>query len=197
MDGLKRFLTPPLIVLAALLMCCEEWLWERLTWVTGWIARFPLIRWYEQFLRRLPPYPTMVVFLLPGTLLIPVKLLAVYWMTQGYWLLSLTVIVGAKILGTAILARSYVVCHPKLMTIDWFRHLHDWLIATRDGLYAAVRAMPLYQAVRTRLVSIKQAVRRMLIRFRGRRGIWARWRAIRRLHRQAQLRRRRKEMPGE
>ena len=183
MTWLKRLLTPPLIFLAALLMGVEEWLWERLKWLTGWVARFPPIRWYEAAILRLPPYPMMVVFLLPATILIPVKLLAVYWLTQGYWLLSLVLILGAKLLGTAIVARSYVICHPKLMAIDWFRRLHDWLIATRDRLYAAVKAMPLYQAVRDRLSALKEAARRILRKWRGRRGLWARWRAIRRWHR--------------
>ena len=183
MSWLKRLLTPPLIVLAALLMGVEELLWERLKWLTAWVARCPPIRWYESAILRLPPYPMMVVFLLPATILIPVKLLAVYWLTQGYWLLSLAVILGAKVLGTAIVARSYVICHPKLMAIDWFRWLHDWLIATRDRLYAAVKAMPLYLAVRARLSALKKAARRVLHKLRGRRGLWARWRAIRRWHR--------------
>src|SRR6266705_2535463 len=59
MNWLKRLLTPPLIVLAAILMWVEEWLWEWLKVITAWVAKFPLIRWYEQFLQRLPPYPTM------------------------------------------------------------------------------------------------------------------------------------------
>ena len=183
MTWLTRFLTPPLIILAALLMWCEEWLWIRLKWLTGWMSRFPLIRWYEAAIVRLPPYPTMIVFLLPGTLLIPVKLIAVYWLSQGHWLLSLAMIVGAKVLGTAIVARSYVVCHPKLMTIGWFRSLNNLLIITRDRLYAALRALPIYVAVHTRLLAMKEAIRHVLSRLRGRRGLWKRWRAIRRLRR--------------
>lgn len=189
MDWLKRALTPPLIVLAALLMWCEEWLWVRLKWLTRSIARFPLIHWYEAAIVKLPPYPMLVVFLLPGLLLLPVKLLAVYWFTRGHWLLSLSVIIGAKVLGTAIAARSYVVCHPKLMTIEWFRYSHDWLIATRNYLYAAMRAMPLYQAIRTRMLKFKESLKRTFRRFRVRRGLWFRWRAIRRWHRQAKARR--------
>ena len=185
MHNLRRFLTPPLIILAALLTWCEEWLWERLKWLTGILAQFPLIHWYESAILKLPPYPMMVVFLLPGTLLFPVKLLAVYWLAHGYWLASLSTIVGAKILGTAIVARSYVICHPKLMTIGWFKRLHDWLIETRDWLYAAIRAMPLYQIVHAKVLAMKHSIRRWVSVFRhhGRRGLWSRWRAIRRWHR--------------
>lgn len=177
---LKRLLTPPLIVLAALLMWIEEWLWEHLKTFTAWVAKFPLFKWLEKFIERLPPYPTMAVFLIPGALLFPVKLFAVYLMTHGQVLLGLGVIIAAKVVGTAIVARLYVICQPKLMTIGWFATVHDWLTRTRDRLYAAIRAMPLYQATRARLSAFKQTVRRMLHVMRGRRGIGARWRAIRR-----------------
>ncbi len=187
---LKRLLTPPLIVLAALLMLMEEWLWERLKTLTGWIAKFPLIHWLEKFIQRLPPYPTMAVFLIPGAVSFPVKLLAVRAMTQGHVLIGIGVIVAAKIIGTAVVARLYVLCQPKLMTIGWFARLHDWLTTTRDKLYSAIRAMPLYQATRAKLSAMKLAAGRVLRRLRGRRGIGARWRAIRRLLRHRRLRRR-------
>ena len=189
MNWLKRILTPPLIVLAAVLMWIEESLWEFLKVLTGWVAKFPLIRWYEGFLRTLPPYPTMVVFLIPGACLFPVKLAALVLMKRGMWFTGLSVIIAAKVLGTAIVARSYVVCQPKLMTIGWFARLHDWLIATRDELYGRIKAMPLYQAMRVRLSHLKQLIRQTLLpvreffsrlRGRGRGLLMARWLAIRR-----------------
>jgi hypothetical protein len=190
MTWLKRLLTPPLIVLAALLMWIEEWLWEHLKVLTAWVAKFPLFRWLEKFIRELPPYPTMVVFLIPGALLFPVKLFAVYLMTRshipGHLFIGLGVILAAKVAGTAIVARLYVICQPKLLTIRWFARLHNWLTVTRDRLYSAIKAIPLYQRTRAKLSAIKQTVKHMLHVMRGRRGIGARWRAIRRL-----LRRRR------
>lgn len=190
MFWLKRLLTPPLIVLAALLMWVEEWLWEHLKVLTAWVAKFPLFNWSERLIQHLPPYPTMAVFLLPGAVLFPVKLGAVWLMTNGQVLLGIGVIVAAKVVGTAVVARLYVICQPKLMTIGWFARLHDWLTATRDRLYSAIRAMPLYQATRAKLSAIKQTVGRMLHVMRGRRGIGARWRAIRRwLRRRKHLRR--------
>ncbi len=183
MHWLKRLLTPPLIVLAALLMGIEELLWENLKVLTAWVAKFPLFKWTERLIQRLPPYPTMAVFLIPGAVLFPVKLGAMYLMTHGQFLLGVGVIVAAKVAGTAVVARLYVICQPKLMTIGWFARLHDWLVVTRDRLYSAIRAMPLYQATRAKLSAIKQTVKHMLHVMRGRRGLGARWRAIRRLMR--------------
>lgn len=183
MERLKRMMTPPLIVLASLLMWLEESLWVWLKHITAWIDLVPFVRRIEVALLRLPPYPMMIVFLLPMSLLFPLKVVAVYWATKGFWLASLALLATAKVLGTAVVARMYVVCQPKLKTIGWFCRLHDWLVATRDRLYAAVRAMPIYQRVRAQLTAIKQAARTFMARWTGRRGIWVRWRAIRRLHR--------------
>ncbi len=180
MFWLKRLLTPPLIVIAAILMWVEEWLWERLKSLTGWIAKFPLIRWFESVVQRLPPYPTMAVFLLPGIVLFPVKLAAVYLMTHGHVIWGVGVIVAAKLLGTAIVARTYVVCKPKLMQIGWFARLHDWLIATRNRLYGYIQAIPLYQKTRAKLSAMKASIRHFFHTVRGRHGIGSRWRAIRR-----------------
>lgn len=181
---LKRTLTPPLVVLAALVMWIEDSLWQWLKRFTSWVALIPVVRRFEAYLVSLPPYAAMVVFLLPTTLLFPLKLFAVYLITRGYFLASLGLLASAKIFGTAIVARMYVVCQPKLLTIRWFRRLHDWLVSTRDALYSAIRAMPLYHQVHARLVAMKLAVQAVMIKLRRHHGIWVRWRAIRRWYRQ-------------
>ena len=183
MAWLKRVLTPPLIVVASLLMWIEDTLWHWLKKLTGWISLIPLVHKFEVVIAGLPPYAMMAVFLMPMTLLFPIKVLAVYWMTRGYWMASLTAIATAKIVGTAIVARMYVVCHDKLMTIVWFHRLHDWLIATRDQLFGYVRALPIYRLIRTRLLSLKLATRRFIERFGIRLRLDVRWRAFRRWYR--------------
>lgn len=183
MKWLKRFLTPPLIVIASLVMWIEESLWFGLKRLTNWVALIPLVRHFELAILRLPAWLTVVVFLLPTTLLFPIKVLAVYWAARGFWLASLGLLIGAKVLGTALVARLYVVCHPKLMTIGWFRRLHDWLIATRNWLYAAIGQMSFFQAARRLLLTVKSEVQRFRSFFHRQGGLWIRWRAIRRWHR--------------
>lgn len=133
----KRWLTTPLIFLASLLMWIEETLWVRLKWLTAKIAILSWVKRLEASIQKLTPYATVVVFFIPLTILLPFKLVAVYWLSRGYWLRSLAVIIAAKILGTAIEARMFVICKPKLMTIPWFRKLHDSLLRIRDHLRTA------------------------------------------------------------
>ena len=73
------------------------------------------------------------------------------------------------------------------MTIGWFKCLHDWLIAVRDYLYGALRELPIYRLIRATLDRLKVAARQWWASLRGRRGIGARWRAIRRWYRQKRI----------
>ncbi len=162
----KRWLTAPLILIASLVIWIEETLWDGLKWLTAKIALFKWVQRVEALIRRLPPYATIIVFLLPLTILLPFKLLAIYWMSQGHWFASLAVIIAAKVIGTAIEARMFVICKPQLMSIDWFRRLHDWLIQISDRVHAALHALPIYQAIRAKLILIKAACGRYLNRIK-------------------------------
>ena len=159
-------LTAPLVILASLLIWIQETLWVWLRWLMSRIAILSWVQRLEASIRQLPPYATVVVFFLPLTLLLPFKFLAVYWLSQGYWIRSLAVLIAAKLLGTAMEARMFVVCKPKLMAIPWFRRLHDFVIWIRDRVHAALHAMPIYHVVRAKLIAMKQAAKSFLHKLR-------------------------------
>ncbi|HEY0982069.1 MULTISPECIES: hypothetical protein [unclassified Schlesneria] len=169
----KRCLTAPLILIASLVMWIEESLWEWFKWLTAQIALLAWVRKIESWIQSLSPYATMVVFFLPLLILIPFKLVAVYWMASGHWITSIVVIITAKLVGTAIEARMFVVCKAKLLTIPWFRRLHDGLVAIHHRLQEALHSLAIYQAVRTLLIRVKALAKSVLHRIRGR------WRMLR------------------
>ena len=85
---LKALLTPPLMALAALLMFAEEVIWEGLKRVMAVLGRLPVIRSLEAWIATLPSYGAAVVFLLPGALLLPVKIGALWLIANGHALLG-------------------------------------------------------------------------------------------------------------
>lgn len=180
-NWIRRSLQAPLILLASLLIWLQETLWAILKWLTSKIALVPLVRWIEGQIQRLPPYATVVVFFLPLTILLPFKLVAVYWLSRGYWLRSLLVIIAAKVLGTAIEARMFVICKPQLMTIGWFRRLHDFVLLIRDRVHAALNELAIYQIIRAKLRALKQQARQLAIRLKN----W--WQSFRRSTRRNQF----------
>ena len=131
-----------MVVIAALIMFVEEWLWDHLTAVMARLAKLPPVRALEAWLAGLPPYGAAAAFLLPGTLLLPVKIAALYLIAHGHAFGGLSMVIAAKLIGTACAARLYSVCRPALLKLGWFRWLHDAIIRIKTKLYNAIKSMP-------------------------------------------------------
>ena len=180
---LNRILTTPLMFVAALILFVEEVLWEAAKRLMAQLGRLALIHWLEVAIGRLPPYGAAAVFLLPGTLLLPVKIGALWLIAHGHTLTGLQLIIAAKLLGTALVARIFTLTRPALMTIVWFARLYAWVMAWRARIYGFVKASSTWQA---------------LLRWRARMRAWfarlkpgrmaQRLRAIRRLKRRGAMR---------
>ena len=79
---LRRFL----LILLALFFLFEAWLWEKLAPIVAWIVeRLPFARLKQALARsieELPPPATLVVFIVPFILLLPLKILEVWMLAQ-------------------------------------------------------------------------------------------------------------------
>ena len=157
-DGLRHTVT----ALLALLILFEEWGWEPLQRALAWVGRLPLLRQIEAAITRLPPRAALLVFLLPTLLLLPIKLLALAAIAHGHKLLGLGVILLAKLLGTAVVARLFALTRPALLQLAWFARIYGRWTAWKDALLARVRASWAWRSGR--------ALKRLL------RQRWARWR---------------------
>jgi hypothetical protein len=126
--------------LLALLILFEEWGWEPLQRALAWVGRLPGLRWLELRIQTLPPYGALALFLLPTLLLLPVKLLALWLIGQGKVLSGTLVILTAKLVGTAIVARLFNLTKSSLMQLAWFARWYSRWTNWKDALLAQVRA---------------------------------------------------------
>jgi hypothetical protein len=165
---LRRLLRGVFAVLAALWIVAEEWLWDSLVRATRWIAKLPVFRAIEARIQRLGPKGAMAMFVMPWLLLLPAKALGLWLIGTGRLALGVTVFVVAKVIGTALLARLFTLTKPALLQIAWFRRLHGWFTRLRDRLYAYVKGLRAYQAVRRWLSAFRVRVRALWRRFRRR-----------------------------
>ena len=149
--------------LLALLILFEEWGWEPLQRLMARLGRLPVLRRLEAAIAALPPRAALVVLLLPTLLLVPIKLLALGLIAQGWALTGLGVIVAAKLLGTALVARLFALTRPALLQMPWFGRLYRRWVAWKGVLLGRVRRSRVWRAAR--------AVKRRIRRFRRR---WAR-----------------------
>jgi hypothetical protein len=136
MRWLRRFVE----ALLALLILFEEWGWEPLKRAMAWVMRWAPLAWVERRIAALPPYAALVVFFLPTLLLLPVKLAALWLIAQGHKFLGLLVIVAAKLVGTALVARLFQLTQPALMRLPWFARLYLRWTVWKEALLVRVRA---------------------------------------------------------
>ena len=64
---LKRLLTTPFIILAALLLWFWEWMWEPLEHFMAMIGRWPVLRLVEARIAGAPRYVALACFIIPGS----------------------------------------------------------------------------------------------------------------------------------
>jgi hypothetical protein len=146
------------VVFAALILF-EEWGWEPLRRVFALLAKLPVIRQFEALLKRLPPRWAFVVLLLPSLLILPIKLLAVWLVAEGRYAMGVALVVGAKLIGTALLAWLFQLIQPALMQLPWFARLYTRWTAWKAELLAWVRASAAWRMARAIKLRVKRLFR--------------------------------------
>lgn len=124
----------------AIVIIFEEWGWRPLAAALAGLARLAPVAWLEGHIRHLPPYGALLVFAVPSALLFPLKLLALYLITAGYKLAAGALFAGAKVAGTAVVARLFQLTEPQLMRIPWFAWGYGIFRPWKDALIAWARA---------------------------------------------------------
>lgn len=156
-----RWLRQAFGFLVALVILFEEWGWEPLQAALGRLARWPPLAWLESQLQRLPPYAALAVFALPALALLPVKLGALALISRGHALDGLLLIVAAKLIGTAIVARLFALLQPALMQLGWFARGYARWTAWKTHWMERVRASAAWQAATRLLRQLRLALKRL------------------------------------
>jgi hypothetical protein len=131
---MNRMLRPFWFLLAALFLF-EAWIWDLCSAaaarLVSWIpwARFKAA--IAAGVARLPPWLTLFVFVIPGLVLFPFKLLGLWLLGTGHPVLGVATFLLAKTVGVGCAAFLFEICRPKLLELAWFVRVHDWTLAAR------------------------------------------------------------------
>jgi len=142
---MKRLLHPIVFALAVLLVF-EEWLWDALKAGFRKLADHALMRALDRRLRRLGPWSSLLVLLVPALVLFPVKLAALWALAHGEPMLAIGVLLGAKLVGTGIAAYLFDVVRDNARELPWFDRLYVAIISLLARSKAWLRAQPAYRA---------------------------------------------------
>lgn len=152
---LKRIFTAPLILLAALLIFLEDFLWDELARLFGLLARLPLWARLERWISQLPPWAAVPMFLVPMVVLFPLKLIALWLMAHHHVLLGIQIILLAKVVGTAIAARLFMLLKPTLLQISWFARGYDWIAMWKQRIFQRIHEMVWYRLTKRLLATLR------------------------------------------
>jgi len=178
----KRLIAAPFVFVAAILILLEDWLWDDLARLAAAIGRLPVFHQVETLITKLPPYAALLCFAVPSLLLIPVKLVALYFISHGHALSGMLTVIGAKIAGTALVARLFTLTQPRLMRIGWFAWVYERFVAFKARIYAAIHSTAIYQASHGQMVRLRLALKAWKAKRKG--AFRRRWDAARKLSRQ-------------
>jgi len=166
----------PLLVLLALVFLFEAWLWTHLAPIVAWVVtRLPLRALKVKVaaaIEGLPPAATLVVFIVPVLLLLPLKFLGLWLLARGYWLGALGVLALAKMVSVGVTAFIFDLTRPKLLQLGWFRALYERVMVWLAWAHALID--PIKHRVRTwlRMVSPRRSGRMLRLLARIRRREW-------------------------
>ena len=139
---MMRRLLQPFWVLLAVIFLIEAWLWDHLEpIVAAVVARVPLRAfkaWLAERVDTLSPAMTLIVFIVPVIPLFPLKLVGFWLLTHEYWISAILTIIFAKFLGVGVAAFVFDVTRDKLLEMDWFETLYDFVIELRAKANALV-----------------------------------------------------------
>ena len=162
-----RRLLKPLWILLALVFLFEAWLWDHLRPIVALLVA--LVAWdrlkarVASWIVHLPPYATLLVFLVPVILLFPLKLLGLWMLAHGSWLGAFVVLGLAKVVSMGVTAFIFDITRPKLLELWWFRwfyqHMLVWL-ARAHALIDPIKAQ-LRDWIARQVAPVRRRLRRL------------------------------------
>lgn len=163
----KRILRGILFAPLVLMVLFEEWGWVPLARAFAALARLPWLGQLERRITRLPPWAALLAFGVPVLALIPVKLLALYFFGRGHMVWGLSLVVAAKLIGTALAARLFQLTEPALMQMKWFARLYARWKSWKDRILMQIRQSGPWRAAARLKARLKALGSRAWTAFKG------------------------------
>jgi hypothetical protein len=92
----------------------------------------------ERRIAALGPYVALGVLCVPALALLPIKIGAWWLIGLGRIMLGLSLLMAGKVLGTAVVARVFLLTRPQLMRLGWFARGYGRWIAWKRRVVASL-----------------------------------------------------------
>jgi hypothetical protein len=157
---MRRVLRKTGLFLLAIIFLLEAWLWDitgaAIKRLLGWVPYHQLKNFIAKRVVNYSPWLTLLVFLIPGLILLPLKFITVFLLAKGYVLGGIATAATAKLAGLGISSFLFSLCKPKLLELRFIRWLYRHCIYWRERARVVVapytaRAKALVAELRAKL----------------------------------------------
>jgi hypothetical protein len=122
----KRILKVLAYIAAALYLLVDAIFMTLAKPIANWIDKHLRLRRLRDWIRSLPPYPSLALFSLPVIVLEPIKPIAAYLTATGQFLSGALTFIFGELLKLVLVERLFSLTQEKLMKIPAFARLYEW-----------------------------------------------------------------------
>ena len=94
--------------------------------IANWLDKHVPLKRLRDWIRSLPPYPSLALFSVPLIVLEPVKPIAAYLAATGQFLSGTLTFIFGELLKLVLVERLFSLTREKLMKIPIFARLYEW-----------------------------------------------------------------------
>ena len=123
---MKRILTVLTYIAAGLYLLVDAIFMALAKPIANWIDKHVPLRRLRDWIRSLPPYPSLALFSLPVIVLEPIKPIAAYLAATGQFLSGALAFIFGELLKLILVERLFSLTREKLMKIPAFARLYGW-----------------------------------------------------------------------
>ena len=158
---IRALLRLPVLVAATLYFLVDDVVLAAVRPIVARLAELRLFARLAAAIHRLPPYPTLVLFLVPFAVLEPFKLWALWLLGTGRFAPGATMLAISHLVSIVLVERLFQVTRDKLLTIGWFAWIHARVTALYDWSLGRLRATAVWRTTTAALHHLREATRRL------------------------------------
>lgn len=156
----------PALVAVAIYFLIDDVVLAAFRPLVAWASGLRLFLRLALVLRRLPPYPTLILFLVPFVVLEPFKVGGLWLMATGRFRAGLIMLVVAHVLSIVLVERLFHATREKLLTIGWFAWVYGRVMRLYDWSLGRLRETAAWTWARRFVAGVRARVRRAIVTVR-------------------------------
>jgi hypothetical protein len=90
------------------------------------------LRHMRRQIQRLPPYPALVILVVPLAVVEPLKIATIFIAGEGHWITGVVAMLFAYAISLFVTEWLFIVVKPKLLTLPWFARAWSRFVTVRD-----------------------------------------------------------------